>query len=140
MKFTLFTTTAALTLLSTYAAAVQLQYDPAYDNAGESLINAACSDGPNGLMTRGFTTFGSLPNFPHIGAADVITGWNSPNCGTCWQVTYNGKSINILAMDVAGNGFNVAQQAMDELTNGQAVALGNIDVQSVQVDASVCGL
>ncbi|ESK87449.1 cerato-platanin-related secreted protein [Moniliophthora roreri MCA 2997] len=135
MKFT-----AAIALLATSAAAVRLQYDPTYDNRDGSLGTTACSDGPNGLITKGFSTFGSLPNFPRIGAVDAITGWNSPQCGSCWQVTWNGKSINILGMDVAGNGFNVAQAAMDELTDGQAVALGNIDVQATQVDASVCGL
>ncbi|KAK7038766.1 hypothetical protein VNI00_010651 [Paramarasmius palmivorus] len=130
----------AVALLATSASAVQLQYDTAYDNGSGSLANTACSDGENGLLTKGFSTFGSLPNFPRIGAVDAITGWNSPHCGSCWQVTWNGNSINILGMDVAGNGFNVAQQAMDELTNGQAVALGNIDVQATQVNASACGL
>nr|AGL40520.1 cerato-platanin 2 [Crinipellis campanella] len=139
MKSTSFLTLALSSLLTTVSA-VQLQYDPAYDVSSSSLSTTACSDGANGLLTRGYTTFGSLPNFPHIGAFDGITGWNSPNCGTCWEVTYNGTSINVLAMDVAGNGFNVAQEAMDELTGGQAVALGNVDVQAVQVDASACGL
>ena len=36
--------------------------------------------------------------------------------------------------------FNIAQAAMDQLTNGQAVALGRIDAQYAQVDASACGL
>lgn len=43
-------------------------------------------------------------------------------------------------MDHANEGFNVAQAALDELTGGQAVALGRIDAQYIQVDASACGL
>jgi len=38
------------------------------------------------------------------------------------------------------NRFNIAQAALDDLTDGQAVQLGRIDAQWVQVDASVCGL
>lgn len=46
----------------------------------------------------------------------------------------------VLAMDSAVEGFNIAQEAMDELTGGQAVALGRVDAGYTQVDASVCGL
>ncbi|KAK1233372.1 hypothetical protein PQX77_003483 [Marasmius sp. AFHP31] len=131
---------AAVALLTTSVAAVQLQYDNHYDDSGASLATTACSDGQNGLLTRGFSTFGSLLRFPYIGAVDAIGGWNSPQCGSCWRVTYNGKSINVLGVDHAGNGFNVAQAAMDDLTNGQAVNLGNIQVDAVQTSASDCGL
>lgn len=43
-------------------------------------------------------------------------------------------------MDHAAQGFNIAQEALDQLTGGQAVQLGRIDADYVQVDASVCGL
>jgi hypothetical protein len=43
-------------------------------------------------------------------------------------------------MDHAVEGFNIAQAALDQLTGGQAVQLGSIDADYVQVDASVCGL
>jgi Cerato-platanin len=80
-----------------------------------------------------------------IGGAAAIKSWNSPNCGTCWQLTYTndkGKStsINLLAVDVSDDGFNVSLEAMNALTNNLATELGRIDVQSVQVDASTCGL
>ncbi|KAF9464630.1 cerato-platanin-related secreted protein [Collybia nuda] len=145
MKFSTILAPVVLSLLPTIASAVTLAYDTTYDNAGGSLTTVACSDGSHGMLTRGFKTFGSLPKFPHIGAASAVTGWNSPNCGTCWQVTYkNGqgvsKSINVLAIDVAGAGFNIALSAMNELTGGNAVMLGRVDVTSKQVAASVCGL
>ena len=53
-------------------------------------------------------------------------------------MTYNGKSVNILAIDVARNGFNIAKKAMDDLTNGQAAFLGRIEATAVQVDRSAC--
>ncbi|KAJ8096352.1 hypothetical protein PM082_011513 [Marasmius tenuissimus] len=130
---------ATLALLTTSVAAVQLQYDNHYDDADASLATTACSDGPNGLLTHGYTTFGSIPRFPYIGAVDAIEGWNSGQCGSCWRITYNGKSINVLGVDHAGSGFNVAQAAMDELTDGQAVNLGNIQVDAVQTSARDCG-
>lgn len=131
--------TTLLTLLSV-ASAITVSYDNGYDDGSRSLTAVACSDGPNGLLTKGYTTQSSLPSFPRIGGAFVIAGWNSASCGTCWSLTYNGNTINVLAIDYAGEGFNIAQEAMDLLTGGQAVALGRVDAEYVQVDASVCGL
>ncbi|KAH6906715.1 snodprot1 [Coprinopsis sp. MPI-PUGE-AT-0042] len=142
MKFTaLF---SSLTLVCA-AAAQSLSYDPIYDDAEGSLGSVACSDGANGLLTAGYTTFGSLPGFPNIGGVPAVEGWNSAACGTCWQVTYTDaagvtRSENIIAVDVGPRGFNLAQGAMDKLTGNQAEALGRIDVSSVQVDESACGL
>jgi len=148
MKFSSLLTPIVLILLPSSALSattVTLAYDTTYDAASGSLSTVACSDGTNGLLTRGYTTFGSLPSFPNIGAAVAVEGWNSANCGTCWSLTYTNstggkKSINVLAIDHAGAGFNVALAAMNELTNGQGVALGRVNVASTQVASSVCGL
>ncbi|KAI8626979.1 eliciting plant response-like protein [Xylariaceae sp. FL1651] len=127
--------------LTAATSAITVAYDQGYDDASRSMTAVACSDGVNGLMTRyGWTTQGQIPHFPYIGAAEAVAGWNSPNCGTCWQLSWNGRSIHVLAVDHAGAGFNVALAAMNDLTNGQAVALGRIDASAVQVDKSVCGL
>lgn len=115
-------------------------YDRMYDSATLPLGNVACSDGANGLLTKGFTTLSSLPSFPYIGGTHAVAGWNSPNCGTCWAVTYQGTTINVLAVDTAGVGFNLALEAMDALTGGNGVALGKVSAEIVQIDASYCGL
>ncbi|KNZ72311.1 Protein SnodProt1, partial [Termitomyces sp. J132] len=127
------------------ALADSVSFDQVYDDAAASLATVSCSDGPNGLLPRGFTTFGSLPNFPHIGGAAAVEGFNSVNCGTCWNLTYTSpqgvsKSISVLAIDHAATGFNIALSAMNELTDNQAVFLGRVDAKATQVDASVCGL
>ncbi|EKM60320.1 uncharacterized protein PHACADRAFT_54316, partial [Phanerochaete carnosa HHB-10118-sp] len=120
---------------------VTVSYDQMYDNASGSLTTVACSDGPNGLLTKNLgPDFGNLPHFPNIGGAAAIAGWNDPNCGTCWQLTYNGTSINVLAIDHAQSGFNIALGAMNALTNNEATFLGRINAQAQQVDDSVCGL
>jgi len=125
--------------------ATTVSYDARYDSRDTLLTTVACSDGSNGMITRGFNTFQNLPNFPHIGGADAIAGWNSPNCGTCWELAYTNaqgttKTINVLAVDVALSGFNIALSAMNELTDGNAAQFGRIDVVSQQVNATVCGL
>ncbi|KAI0373211.1 immunomodulatory protein [Pilatotrama ljubarskyi] len=131
---------AALAALVPSTLGVTVSYDESYDNGSASLGTVTCSDGPNGLLTKGFSTFGSLPHFPNIGGAAAIAGWNSAQCGTCWQLTYNSKSINVLAIDHADAGFNIALGAMNTLTNGQAQQLGRIDATATQVAASQCGL
>ncbi|KAI0806851.1 Cerato-platanin [Fomes fomentarius] len=130
----------ALAALASSALAVTVSYDETYDNKAGSLTTVACSDGENGLIHKGFDTFGSLPQFPNIGGAAAVEGWNSEQCGSCWQLTYKGKSINVLAVDHTDAGFNIALEAMNTLTNNQGKFLGRIDATAKQVDASQCGL
>lgn len=114
-------------------------FDTFYDNKSGSMNNVACSNGANGLVAR-FPTFGDVPTFPAIGGAfDVV--WNSPNCGSCWTLTNpaTGVSINMVAVDTAGAGFNIAQEAFVQLNGGQ-VGQGVLDVVASKVAPSVCGL
>ena len=143
MRFILAISALFVALVSTVAATT-VRYDPAYDDAGASLANVACSDGDYGLLTRGYSTYGSLPNFPHIGAmAGVYHA--SPQCGTCWQLSWTDefgttRSIAVTAIDQAGDGFNIAQSALDELTGNRATEKGSVDASVTQLDASACGL
>ncbi|KIK90523.1 hypothetical protein PAXRUDRAFT_151730 [Paxillus rubicundulus Ve08.2h10] len=136
---TLFALASALHVLA-QTTQTTLSYDPNYDNANLPLSNVACSDGPNGLESKNYTTLGSLPNFPLLGGVYTVEGWNSPQCGTCYAVTYNGVTVNILAVDVSKEGFTISQQAMDVLTDDQAVALGRINVAYALVTPQACGL
>ncbi|ODA80660.1 hypothetical protein RJ55_03619 [Drechmeria coniospora] len=127
--------------LATAASAVTVSYDPGYDIRSRDLTAVSCSDGVNGLITRkGWRRQGDIPKFPYIGGAAAVGGWNSPNCGTCWKLDYAGKSITVLAIDHAGAGFNIALEAMNALTNGQAQQLGRVDAQATQIDAANCGM
>ncbi|KAG5935205.1 hypothetical protein E4U53_000483 [Claviceps sorghi] len=119
--------------------AVHVSWDKGYDDANRSLREVACSDGQNGLLPR-FPTQGTLPHFPSIGGADVIAGWNSPSCGTCWRLEYRGNKVNILAIDHAGSGFNIGQRAMNALTNNRAVELGHVDAAVTYLPPGECGL
>lgn len=130
----------AVAALAAPAATVQVTYDTVYDNKSNSLDIVACSNGPNGLETKGYTTFGSLKNFPNIGGAAAVAGWNSASCGTCWQLKYNGKTVNVVAIDHADDGFNLSLAAMNTLTNNQAEQLGVVQATVTQLPASSCGL
>lgn len=126
-------------LLAGSAFAIRAGYDNTYDNSGQSMLTVSCSDGSNGLAAR-FSTFGSVPTFPNIGGAAAIPGWNSAQCGSCWQLTFQGKSILVTAIDHADDGFNLSQEALDTLTGGRAVEFGAVDVTATQVDKSQCGI
>lgn len=118
-----------------------VSYDPGYDISSRPLTELACSDGPNGLITKhGWHTLGQIKRFPHIGGAASVAGWNSPQCGVCYRLEYKGKKINVLAVDHAAQGFNIAKKAMDELTGGKAVQLGRVDAKATRVASKDCGL
>ncbi|KAE8145986.1 Cerato-platanin-domain-containing protein [Aspergillus avenaceus] len=128
---------------ATAAATISVSYDQKYDVAGSSLTTVSCSDGVYGLINQGFSTFGSLPSFPNIGGAPTVAGWNSPNCGKCYQLHYQAgnvdKSIYVTAIDAAPGGFNLGLQAMNSLTNGLAEQLGRVQATYTEVDRSNCG-
>jgi len=127
--------------LAAAASATTVSYDQGYDNAARPLTEVACSDGTNGLIWKyNWQTQGQIARFPHIGGASAIAGWNSPNCGTCWSATYNGKTVYILAIDHAAAGLNIGLGAFNELTNGHGVELGRIEANVQQVALSNCGL
>ncbi|KIY71768.1 snodprot1 [Cylindrobasidium torrendii FP15055 ss-10] len=134
------------TTLSQLVFAVdQVGWDSIYGDGDASLAIVACSDGSNGLLTRGFKTFSDLPTFPAIGSAYVVGGWNSPACGTCWTLTYyHGnsapKTVTFTAIDTSGGGFYTSQESLDYLTGGHAVEWGVVNVTATQVSPSQCGL
>ncbi|KAI9328993.1 heat-stable antigen [Zopfochytrium polystomum] len=117
---------------------VSVAYDHNYDRATDlSLASVTCSDGSNGLLTKGYSSIGALPAY--AAASPYVGGWNSPNCGKCYTVSYNGRSINVIAVDL-GNSFVMGEDAMNDLTGGQAEALGRVAATAVEVNQSVCGL
>ncbi|KAK3690758.1 hypothetical protein LTR37_019024 [Vermiconidia calcicola] len=136
-------------LISLFAAAsssfaartLSVSYDQGYDQASRSMTVVSCSDGANGLITRyGWNTQGQIPRFPNVAGSVDIGGWNSAQCGTCYQVTYKGKSIFVLGIDHTDTGINMSLGAMNQLTNNQAVQLGRVNAQVTKVGVGKCGL
>ncbi|KMU74303.1 allergen Asp f 15 [Coccidioides immitis RMSCC 3703] len=122
------------------ASTTDLSYDTHYDDPSLALSGVTCSDGDNGMITKGYNTAGEIPNYPHVGGAFTVETWNSPNCGKCYKVTYNAKTIFLTAIDHSNSGFNIAKKSMDVLTNGRAEELGRIKVTYEEVASSLCGL
>jgi len=137
MKLT--STLISLAALFSVASADTVRYNTFYDNASTSMNNVACSNGDNGLVTK-FPTFGSLPSFPAVGGVSAVKGWNSPECGSCWELTYEGNTIYVTAIDTLFEGFSISLGAMNILTNGEAQHLDVIDAEATQVDRWHCGL
>nr|AGL40517.1 cerato-platanin 5 [Crinipellis campanella] len=136
---------ASLSLVSA-AVAVNLGWDNAYDGPSTSLDTVACSNGENGLETRfGFSNLSQIPTFPFVGGAPDISGFNSPACATCWELTYTNstgiaQTVHFTAIDAGGDDFVTGEGALNSLTNGQAEQLGIIPVTATVVNASACGL
>ena len=63
-------------------SATRISWTPIYDQGTQSLDVVACSNGPNGLLTKGYSVFEDLPTFPNIGGSSAVAEWNSPNCGS----------------------------------------------------------
>ncbi|KFH45910.1 Protein SnodProt1-like protein [Hapsidospora chrysogenum ATCC 11550] len=127
--------------LAALAPAATVSYDPAYDDPARSLTEVACSNGDNGLITRfGWRTLAEVANFPRIGGAVAVGGWNSPSCGTCWRLEWRGNVVNVLAVDHDGAGYNIGLAAMNSLTNNRAVELGRVEAVATQANVSACGI
>ena len=131
-----------LTAVFASASLVPVRYDSAFDDPDASLSTVACSDGENGLLTKGFHTFGDLPTFSNIGGAFAIEGYNSPFCGTCWNLTdaETATTAFIIAIDYAKDGFVIAESALSALGGPQAVIKGKIYTSAMLVDGTHCGL
>ncbi|CZT15313.1 related to allergen Asp f 15 precursor [Ramularia collo-cygni] len=128
-------------LFAAAASATSVSYDLGYDEGGRAMTAVACSDGPNGMITKGYSTQGSIPGFPNIGASSDIPGWNSDQCGQCFSLSYNGGApLYAVAIDHAANGWVLSKAAMNKLTNNQADFLGRVEATVSKVGVDKCGL
>ena len=122
----------------TTPTAASVSFDPTYDNPALDLLTTSCSDGANGLVTKGFKTAQELPSYPRVGGAFSIPSWNSPNCGKCYGIEFEGVTIFVTAIDTATNGFNLSKQAMNILTNGRAEEVGRVNANYYEAPAANC--
>jgi len=143
MKFTLAFVTSILLVGASAVSATSgtASWDDAYGTGSNSLNIFACSDGENGLVSQ-YPTLANIPGFPNVGAAPTIAGWNSENCGACFQLTWTsskGKTntIYIIGVDTSrstGN-FVLSKAALNTLTGGRADTSGRVPVSWTQLDS-----
>ena len=92
-------------------------------------------------MTRyGWEKQSDVPNFANIGGFQQIAGWNSASCGTCFELSFQGTKLFVLAVDHAGDGANISKTAMNTLTKNQADNLGAVDATVKVTDKKNCGI
>ncbi|KAJ5020409.1 hypothetical protein J3E73DRAFT_362134 [Bipolaris maydis] len=88
MKF--FTAVSAAVLgFSSMASGITVSYDPGYDDASRSrTLSPALTDPTVWLLA-------SPPRAAFLASPRWLPRhcWNSPQCGTCYGLTYNGKTI-----------------------------------------------
>ena len=143
----LLTISALLGLATLAFSQYTVIYDEFYDGNLNSLNSVACSTGDYGLITYGYNTFGQIPTYPMIGGAPQIQGWNSPNCGTCWNLTYTdphggSSSVTFTAINLSGDPgrYTISFAGMDELTNGNALTLDGASISATQLPESACAI
>jgi hypothetical protein len=95
MKFSNTFLSVFVLLATPIVLAAQISYDPMYDIKTQSLATVACSDGSNGMLTKGFNTFSDLPTFPYIGGGKAVAGYNSLNCGQYFRRPYPFLGLNL---------------------------------------------
>ncbi|KAF8147779.1 eliciting plant response-like protein [Mycena galopus ATCC 62051] len=135
---------ASFFLVASVALADTVSYDETYDNASLSVDVLACfAGGPRWIGNGGAHHTRLAPQFPVHRRR-----WRGPRLqlAELWDMLAaayagTGNTVNILAVDHSAVGtFNIALEAMNTLTNGNAVELGRVNVTAEQVAASVCGL
>jgi len=109
---------------------------------GQSLRETSCSDGENGLMTRwGYDTIDPMAPFV---AATSISGWNSPNCGNCYEVVGSASTVYLTAIDQCGAGpegmmhFDIHPTAFQMLMGDDGVDAGSDYVKFREVSSLKC--
>ena len=135
----------ALYLLAIASTAIAttaiVTYSPIYDEPNTPTSSLACPVNGGGLPVA-CKTLSCIPAFPLIGGSDLVSGagWNDPECGTCWTLSYEGNSVNILVLDTASVGFNISQEAFEPPGGQAAVEAGSLVATIQQTPASECGL
>ena len=80
--------------------------------------------------------------YPYVGAFKGIEGWNSENCGNCYEVTdvVTKNKRYITAVDHAGSdfGFNLSEQAFEEIFGKEGIHDGHGEAAWAKVDANLC--
>ncbi|KAG1872437.1 Cerato-platanin-domain-containing protein [Suillus subalutaceus] len=142
-KLTLVVALLSVFALPAFGIPGYVTWDATYSNPDASLNTVSCSNGKNCLLTKGYTTFASLPSFPNIGGVPG-NSWNSTLCGSCWSLKYATPSghqttVYVTAIDNSYT-YNISPQAFDRLTDGTGFETGKIKVRANRVPTSKCGL
>lgn len=115
----------------------RITYNVLYDNPGLSSSFLACSQW---AAENNYTTLSDVPNFPYVGAANVVSATNTGNCGDCYSIfdERTGNLIDVTVVDATGTGFVISLQAMNDLTDGNSIFLDVVTAIVDQVPNDQC--
>ncbi|KAF3912473.1 hypothetical protein ABW20_dc0104596 [Dactylellina cionopaga] len=138
-----------LTYVPVFVAAVAastLKYDSHYSySTNSALTSYACSDGANGLITKTHTQNAQQlksklkPNV-YLVAGPSVGGWNSPNCGKCFNARNpkNNKSFKFIVVDVATPALVGGEDAFRAISPSGGLAEGSLNVYLSELKPSDC--
>ena len=83
--------------------------------------------------------------YPYV-TAYSNSAWNSPQCGSCWEVPYEGKSIFVTAIDLCktdrrgdnGTHFDLSQDAFREIFGKKGMFKGILVSEFKEADPCRC--
>ena len=125
-----------LAALISVASAIKVQHGSYYDHRWNRPAVCQCFDSLRSPLW-GRLFFRTVPSWPYIGGSDAVKVITDVGCGSCWHISYEGKSINITAVDTAMDGFTLSGKAMDALTDNRKAV---IDATATKVDKKYCKL
>jgi len=118
-----------------------LTYNGIFNDINTSVKEFACWSGKPGnlIEDQGWVSLEDLPYA--IAGYEGVDGPDSPLCGTCWVVEYEGRSEALIVIDSAKSGLATGIHTMNSLTGGKATYLGRANVTATQSPyLSDCGL
>jgi len=145
-----FSTATLISILATLSltSASTLKWDDNYSVARNlPLTSFACSNGPNGLITKyndpslTVDTLESKHLKPGVvvAASYAVSGWGSAACGGCYHIKYSsgGKTIekNFIAIDHAQDAIVVGSDAFSSFASP---SVGSLTVSVSSYAASEC--
>ncbi|KAK2008188.1 hypothetical protein LZ32DRAFT_650724 [Colletotrichum eremochloae] len=145
MRLSMLPIMAASVAVPALGLRVNLTYSTVYDQKTRPLREVACWN-PNvpGLFPGGDDWLLQQNVAPGILAIPSITGWDHPDCISCWSVTWEegDRTRMLLAIDRSEEGFVTSHERMSSLTNGQADDISSLEPLEViarRVSLENCG-
>ncbi|GJC90578.1 heat-stable antigen [Colletotrichum liriopes] len=145
MRLSILSTTVASAALPVAAFRVYLTYNTIYDQGERPLSEVACWDPKVPGLFPGYNDWLLQRNIP-VGVLAIpnITGWDHPDCISCWMVTWEegARTRMLLAIDGSEKGFVTSLRSMNSLTDGQAKdfnPLEPLEVNASRVSLQNCG-
>ncbi|KAG1772408.1 Cerato-platanin [Suillus occidentalis] len=137
MKFTLVVALLSAFALPVFGDPAYVTWDTAYSDPSASLATVSCSDGKNGLLTKGYTTFGH-PSL-HSPTSEVSQAVSGTPPYVYTTPSGHQTTVYITAVDNSYT-FNVSPHTFDDLTDGTGFEAGKVKVRAVRVSPSKCGM